>query len=265
MASRTRLRHCVTCALQPDEPDFLRDMKTRDTRHRLAIVLSGQIMDDSGFLALLLSCELTICADGGARHLHRLNRLPDLLAGDLDSIEEEDLNWLVRHSVPIVRFPSVKDETDAELAVEKAIQLLKDRNKNDESDLRNASIEIILLGALGGRPDHVLSNQLMAVKIAHSGYHVILSDGQSSLYTLIGPGDLVLDPQKVILLGKAVSIIPISPEITGLTYTGLVYPLQQATLVQGSCQGVSNQPVAGVPVTVHVDSGSLLVVITPEV
>ena len=234
-------------------------------RSRVVIVLSGQVLDDGGFLRLLENCQVLVCADGGARHLHRLNILPDLLVGDLDSIDPLDLQWIEEQGVPIDRFPSVKDETDAELAILKVLQVLAGKNQLPEADLDLHTVELVLLGALGGRPDHVLANQLMAVQLAEQGLSVILSDGLSFLYPMAGPAELTLDPQVILPQPCAISIVPVSPQITGLTYTGLRYPLEAATLERGSCRGVSNRPVGDGPVTVKIKSGSLLLILTPEV
>lgn len=231
----------------------------------MVIVLSGQVLDDQGFLRLLQDSQVLICADGGARHLRRLAIRPDLLVGDLDSIDPRDLQWIKDQGVPIDRFPSVKDETDAELAINKALELLAEKLSQSVTDLDRQTVELVLLGALGERPDHVLANQLMAVQLAEQGLTVILSDGLSFLYALAGPAEFTLDPQTILPQPCAISIVPISQEITGLTYTGLRYPLTNATLPRGSCRGVSNRPLGNGPVTIQIDSGSLLLILTPEV
>ena len=59
--------------------------------------------------------------------------------------------------------------------------------------------------------------------------------------------------------GDTVSVVPMSAEVTGITYTGLEYPLVDATLRLGSTQGVSNR-MAGESATIRIASGILLVV-----
>jgi thiamine pyrophosphokinase len=275
-----------------------------DPVKRIIIVLSGEVASDAGFFSLLSPRDVLVCADGGARHLHRLNCLPDRLVGDLDSIDPADLAWIEQHQVPIQRFPSVKDMTDAELAIEFALELLNQSvipstgykpssewstnlTTKASPQINPESVEIVILAALGGRPDHVLANQLMAVHLAEKGFHVLLSDGQSRLYPLVGPGHFEMQLPEVASqtlattctsgttnptrsnsgqpLSWAVSAIPISPEVTGLTYTGLRYPLTGATLPQGSCRGVSNRPLDDQNIAVDLATGSLLLVITPEI
>jgi len=234
-------------------------------RHRIVIVLSGQIASEDGFRDLVRQQDLLICADGGARHLHRIGRLPDRLVGDLDSIDPADLAWIERNQIPIVRFPSVKDETDAELAVEASLDLLCEKKGVQRDALSPATVELVFLAVLGGRPDHVLANQLMAVRLAERGFSILLSDGQSQIIPVVGPAQLTLEHPANPVQSWAVSAIPISSTITGLSYTGLKYPLDHATLERGSCRGVSNRPVTGQPIEIDLDSGSMLVIMTPEV
>ena len=70
-----------------------------------------------------------------------------------------------------------------------------------------------------------------------------------------GPGRVVLHG----VVGSTVSAIPLSSEVTGITYTGLQYPLHGATLQLGSTRGVSNA-LASPAATVEITSGLLLVV-----
>ena len=259
---------------------------------RACVVLSGQILDDLCAKAYLDSSAVVICADGGARHCRRLGVVPDLLVGDLDSIDPDDLAWILQQQVPIQRYPAVKDQTDSELAIAVALAHLDERQaKMTETGPH----DVVLLASLGGRPDHVLANQLLAVRLVASGHNLRLSDGQSHLIALSGRTSVGVQLSRLPANSQArtwaVSVIPISDQVTGLSYTGLQYPLDQASLELGSCQGVSNRPlvmpaeddpsVPAVPsieplasmaltqkppaLTIRLASGSVLIIITPEV
>ena len=147
---------------------------------RCGIVLNGDVRDDEGFLTLIDCCDVLICADGGARHLHRLGIPPDSLIGDLDSVPSDALSWLKAQNVPMYTFPSEKDATDAELAIEYAIQFAS--TDSASTHCGEHPIGIWLLAALGGRPDHVLANQLIAAKLAERYSDVLLSDGCTMIY-----------------------------------------------------------------------------------
>jgi thiamine pyrophosphokinase len=63
--------------------------------------------------------------------------------------------------------------------------------------------------------------------------------------------------------GSVVSLIPLTGEVHGITYTGLKYPLEDATLPFGSTRGVSNE-MAGSQATVRITGGLALLVRTVE-
>ncbi|NLM78861.1 MAG: hypothetical protein GX173_12400 [Ruminococcaceae bacterium] len=60
------------------------------------------------------------------------------------------------------------------------------------------------------------------------------------------------------------STIPFSDQISGLTYSGLGYPLRQATLQRGSTRGISNQFTSEGRATLSLDTGTALVCVTRE-
>ncbi len=219
---------------------------------RCVIVLSGDILDDIAARHWLTAADRIICADGGARHLRRLNIRPDLLIGDMDSISPEDRLWLDNQKVEAHEFPAVKDQTDAELAIRMAMTELPAPREQHE---------LVLLAALGNRPDHVLANQMLAASLAREGWRLILTDGVTTIYTLIGGQTLHLDLPTEKASKLSLSAIPVNGPVRGLTYQGLAYPLDQATLEFGSTRGVSNI-ICQNQVKVRLESGTMLVVLT---
>lgn len=219
------------------------------------IVLSGDIREDQVCRAWLQQADDIICADGGARHLRRLRIWPHLLVGDLDSIDATSQAWLRSQAVAIERHPVRKDETDAELAMLAALR------RNPQPDDHHS---LVVLGALGSRPDHVLATQMLAVRLARPNRAWLLSDGVSSLYTLTGGQVLELACPEPNSRGWYVSTIPFSDQISGLTYSGLGYPLRQATLQRGSTRGISNQFTSEGRATLSLDTGTALVCVTRE-
>lgn len=236
---------------------------------RAVIVLSGDIRDDRRAKILIDRADRMLAADGGTRHLRRLNIRPDALVGDLDSIAKDDLDWIENKKIPVRKYPSEKDETDSELA----LNMLMDDLPGSPGDH-----QIIVLGAFGTRPDHVLANQLLAARLSGQGWRLILSDGRSDLYTLAGGQSLNLDLADFGPQPLAVSVLPVSAQVKGLTYKGLKYPLVKADLALGSTRGISNEPRTGPdgdgkektghdlsPVCVSLDQGLALLIITPRV
>ena len=60
--------------------------------------------------------DLILAADGGYRYCQAAGLRPDLLLGDLDSLETPP------QALPVQTFPAEKDDTDTMLAVKEAIR-----------------------------------------------------------------------------------------------------------------------------------------------
>lgn len=225
---------------------------------RHLIVLSGNLTDGPLLTQLLLPRNYLVAADGGSDHLHRLNILPDLVVGDFDSIAADGREWIESNRIPVHRFPTVKDTTDSEIALEASLSAIPRHTRPQD-------VELVFLGALGSRPDHVLGNQMMAAALAQKGYRVTMSDGVSLIYAMSGPDRLNIDMSKLPQLRWVVSTIAISAEATGLTYTGLCYPLNRFTLPFGSSHGLSNEPGAqNNQISISLEKGTILVCLTPS-
>jgi thiamine pyrophosphokinase len=239
----------------------------KQKKYRLGIIMGGNILDETGFLRVISGCDIIVCADSGARHLRPYGILPDLLVGDLDSIAEADRSWLEYAQVPVNKFPQEKDFTDAELAVENALDLFTEfLNEQELPRPVNGDISICLLAVTGDRPDHVLGNQMMAAGLARQQYDVMMTDGRSWFYFLDGPTEKTYDIS-LLEYDSAVSAVALSDQVSGLTYSGLKYPLDKFNLAYGSQRGISNcladysEPEFSVTIT----GGTLLLIITPAV
>lgn len=188
--------------------------------------------------------DLVVAADGGARHAATVARRIDLWVGDGDSIDPAELARLEAAGVPVRRSRPDKDETDTELAILAAV----------EADARRLTI----LGALGGaRLDHALANVWLLAHPAVAGRDVRLLDAAVRI-RLVGAGRTDLGGR----VGDVVSLLPFEGRATGLTTSGLRYPLRDGRLESGPSRGLSNvrdEPAA----SVTVGTGRLLVVETP--
>lgn len=207
---------------------------------RAVIAVNGKIDDYAELAELLRPDDYLIGADGGTLHLLAIDRQPNAVVGDLDSLPQQTVAALVAAGVPVERHKPEKDQTDLELALERALE--------------DGASEIILVGALGGRLDQTLAN-LLIVAQRDWPVPVRVVEGEQVTEVLRGPGRLVLHGPA----GSTVSAIPLSAAVTGITYTGLAYPLHEATLRFGSTRGVSNV-LATSPASIQIDSGILLVI-----
>lgn len=211
---------------------------------RAVVFVNGEVRDYAALQGWLQGWlqpgDYLIGADGGTRHILALGLRPDAVVGDLDSLAAETVAELAAQGVAVERYPVAKDQTDLELAIERG--------------LRVGASEILLLCALGGRLDQTLANLLI---LAQRRWPVPLrlAEGDELAQVLRSGEYLTLNAAP----GSTVSAIPLSAVVSGITYTGLEYPLVDATLTLGSTRGVSNVVVSS-PATVTIKEGVLLVV-----
>ena len=120
--------------------------------------------------------------------------------------------------------------------------------------MRDRATEILLFGAVGGRLDQTCANLLI---LAQQDWAVPLAivEGDQSARVLRGPQSVTLTGPT----GGYVSAVALSEEVTGVTYAGLEYPLENATLRLGSTRGVSNT-LASSPAQISIESGILLLI-----
>lgn len=207
---------------------------------RALIAINGTIEDYAAISAQLRPDDYLVGADGGTQHLLALQRVPNVVVGDLDSLPAAVVDALVAQGVRIERHRREKEQTDLELAIERAIA--------DGAD------EIILIGALGGRLDQTLANLLILAQRTWTA-RVRVLEGAQVAEIVRGPGQLTLHGAP----GATVSLIPLSSTVEGITYTGLRYPLDDATLPFGSTRGVSNE-FAAAEANIAIRAGVALVI-----
>ena len=181
-----------------------------------------------------------VAVDGGLRYLAALGLSPDLVVGDLDSIEADQLAALETRC-EVIRYPADKDETDLELA----LLIVAER----------FSGPVWVAGAFGGRLDQHLANILL---LTHNGLR------QRSV-RLIAPYQemwLIRDQAEIRgKVGDTISLIPLAGDVLMKATTGLKWPLVNEELQFGPARGISNvmtDPTA----TVEILAGQLLCIHT---
>ena len=184
-----------------------------------------------GLLEPLDPDDFLLAADGGLRHLEKLNLKPQGILGDFDSLGYVPTGAQV--------FPVEKDDTDAMLAARKGLEL--------------GYRDFLFYGALDGpRLDHTVANfqtlQFLADRGA-TGYLV----GRDYLVTVVKDGSIAFDDKAEGIL----SLFCLGADAKGVTIRGLHYELEDGTLTPGFPLGVSNH-FTGKPATITVKEGSLL-------
>lgn len=184
-----------------------------------------------------------ICADNGMRHARALGILPDLIVGDFDSSNKEDLAFFNQKGVQIETFDPHKDATDTELAVEHAILL--------------GATQITIWGGVGTRLDHTLANVQLLYKLLKLGIEAELVNPNNRISLALG---------HIVIKGKAgdlVSLLPFAGEVHGITSKNLMYPLKKATLHLGVSLGVSNV-LSEDEAEIWIEEGILIVILAQD-
>jgi thiamine pyrophosphokinase len=186
---------------------------------RVVIFSGGRL--DLWALAHVREGDRLIGADHGALFLVEHGFVPQLSVGDFDSVTPQQLNWIREGSSKTEAYdPIDKDYTDTELAFERALEMQPD--------------EIILVGALGTRFDHSLANVHLLVKAMQRGIPASIADEHNEIR-------LTANSLTVRAVGYSnVSLLPLTPRVTGITLSGFRYPLTDAVLQMGQSLGISN-------------------------
>lgn len=230
-----------------DEPDGLDDPSVM---LGAAVVLGGGGPVDPVAVAAIgpvFPDAVVYAADSGVEVAAQLDLDVDVVVGDLDSISPGALAAAEAAGARIDRHPAAKDATDLALAMGTAIH--------------DGAVELLVLAGAGGRLDHLLAGALALAdaRWAHVMIRAVL--GSSRVYVVHGPGTALVTG----LTAELVSLIPVGGPATGVSTSGLRYPLADATLGPGTTRGVSNvlDDPAGIAV-VSLGGGALLVVLPGE-
>lgn len=191
------------------------------------IFTGGQVFADGlGELGLEIEADgLIIAADSGYLTARRLGVSPDLLLGDLDSLDDSKLDGGELDRLEKLIVSPIKDDTDTQLAVDKALERGADR--------------IILIGGLGGRLDHTLSTVFLLEYIADRGAEGIITDGRNRVRLMKASGEA--RHMSVAPGYKYLSLISLTDRCEDVSISGVFYPLDGVELTRSYSYAVSNE------------------------
>lgn len=208
------------------------------------VIISGGHIDDVFAIEWLQKnkYDKLIAADSGMNFLHRNGIVPDVIAGDFDSVSNESLDEFSNmESVEILRLNPIKDDTDTEFVIREAI--------------RRGATEIALLGATGTRLDHVLANVYLLGIGLEEGVAIQMLDEHNRIRLI--EKELVITKEEQ--FGDFVSVLAVKGDVKGVTLKGFKYPLEKALVRSFSSLGISNEIIEEVAM-IHVEDGVLLVI-----
>ncbi len=188
---------------------------------RYVIVCGGEVYEDGWIKDKIKEYKnsFIIGVDSGASHLRRINVIPDLIIGDLDSIKEEDREYF-EENTKIIRLNPIKDDTDTKSAIQYAI--------------KNNASEIILLCGVGSRMDHSYGNILLLRKILKSNIPARIINEENEIF--LKDKSFFIDSQK----GNTISFFAFLKEVKCLTLKGFFYPLNNYNMTLEDSLGISN-------------------------
>ena len=154
--------------------------------------------------------DFIVAVDSGAEHAYKLFLKPDLIIGDLDSIDEKTIKRAEKDSIQILKYETNKNETDFELALKHVLdQSIKD---------------ITIIGGEYGEIDHLFS--VLTVIISYQNDELIL--------WIHGNQSIIIPNSKKIKIGNNVqfSILPFT-DLKNLNISGAQWNLENENIKFG--------------------------------
>ncbi|MGV8019074.1 MAG: thiamine diphosphokinase [Ignavibacteria bacterium] len=205
-------------------------MKFRNT----ILILNGDMPPARIFKKLRRKDDYIICADGGANNARKAGIETDIIIGDFDSITRSTLNFYNKKNTKLLRI-SEQDTTDLEKSLMYVVE--------------NGLDNLLIFGAISGRPDHTLNN-FSVFKRYSKILRMRIFDRTFEIYFINGRTEFSYRK------GHTVSLIPM-PLAEGIITKGLKYVLKGESLESGIREGALNVSSAA-KVTVEFKSGELL-------
>lgn len=211
------------------------------------IIANGPIKYPEKIRRILISRSFTdsntmiVSADGGVSNTLELGLIPDIIIGDMDSIDG-DIKKKKAKELSKTKYICVshdKDESDTRLAVDHAAGM----------GIKN----IIITGALGGRIDHTFANMMLLASPGLSGMNIKIITDNSEMFVINGSHMFNGVP------GKLISIFSLTPYTYFIKTKGLKYELKNEKLDFSPVRGLSNVFTAA-EAEIDIKEGQLLII-----
>lgn len=186
--------------------------------------------------------DFVIAVDGGLANTQAQSVEADLVVGDMDSVDEEQLEQAKCAGAKIERHPVAKDESDLELALMAAVE-------------RGATRARIVVRD-GGRLDHALANLTVLASPRWVDLEISALVGSSQVWPVHDKRTLPLQP------GDHLSLHAIGGSAIGITSQGVHYALKGESLDPFVARAIANVVETAGP-TIQLESGVLLAISSP--
>lgn len=170
--------------------------------------------------------DLVIAADGGYVYCKMLGIVPDIILGDLDSVEEEDAREIAeiykQDPERVVLLPSEKDDTDTLAAI--------------RVGLSEGCKQFLIYGGQGGRLEHTIANIQCLKFLKEQGAVGYLMDGTGMV--LVAQNETVRFKKE---MEGYLSLFAMDAKAEGVTIRNMKYELDNAVITNSFPVGVSNE------------------------
>ncbi len=164
-----------------------------------------------------LESGINVCADGAAKVCREYSLQPDIILGDLDSLDTKTKAYFAASEIIKI---ADQDTTDGEKAVQYCIE--------------KGFKAINLFGALGKRVDHTVYNLGVLKKFDDQGVELTLISNDDIVFLMRGTRTFTASP------GTRISLLPVFGKVDNVSSEGLVYALQNESLELGNHSSLSN-------------------------
>jgi len=179
--------------------------------------------------------DLIIAADSGYENALALGVQPDMILGDFDSLKAD-----IPSDIKKLQVPAQKDFTDTQLAVDTA--------------LKNGASEIVIIGGIGGRLDHTLSNLGILEDLNKKNVHALITNGNDRIRYIDSTSILIARSGY-----RYLSLLCLTEKAKGVSVEGCKYPLKGAKLTRDFQFAVSNE-ITGNCALISVRKGGLYII-----
>jgi thiamine pyrophosphokinase len=196
---------------------------------KAVLFLTGKYrVQDFSYYRKLARGSFKVAVDGGYRFFDRSGLVADLLIGDFDSLKR--LPAKLSQKTRVVQFPSDKDKTDTELALDYCLD--------------HGITQIDLVQPSPGDADHLLANLFLLTRATGA-----LSQKKTRL-RLVGPdyeASLVSSGRIGFrrVQGSVVSVVPVSGSII-LSCRGTAFDVTRARIARGQTRATRNRITAAI-------------------
>lgn len=202
--------------------------------NRCVIICASPYNQPEFIKSIIKPSDYIICADGGFDTALKANITPNLIIGDFDSTKTN-----IDEKYKRVLLPTEKDDTDSVYCIRYAI--------------REGYRNFLILGATGGRIDHMYANLSVLKYLCKENCNGVISDKATDIYYT--ETSLTLSEKD-----RTVSVIPFGCNNSVVSLAGFKYPAKMLDMQSDFPIGVSNIATEATS-TITIHNGGVLVMV----